>query len=235
MRTDLLLRAAVPMTAALALTLTACGPDQEGGGGSAGASPAAGSGATSGAGFGGRPDGSGTSAPSVTASASTPAEASPSPSAPVGGRFPGALAVGTKAQGTYPDHEKGDISVSIGPTSVVKGDIGDLARFLKPEDTAGRTPYYVNVTYTHTGGNGIYEPYFNRQLRAMVSDTVQARKVDLLSSFPKCESDVPHGGKDFVKGQSEHECAIYLAPSDKPLTYLLWIDKDGTPLAWKTN
>ncbi|MFI9365871.1 hypothetical protein ACIG5E_33190 [Kitasatospora sp. NPDC053057] len=229
MRTDLLLRAAVPTTAALVLLLSACGPDQSGADApAAGPSSAASAGSTT-----------GTTAPAVTPSASAPAQAgssaSPSPSATAGGRFQSALAVGAKAQGTYPDNEKGDISLSISPTSVVKGDIGDLAKFLKPEDMAGKTPYYVNVTYTHTGGNGIFEPYFNRQLRAMVSDTAQARKVDLLSSFPKCESDVPQGGKDFVKGQSEHECAIYLAPADKPLTYLLWIDKDGKPLAWKTS
>lgn len=229
MRTDLLLRAAVPTTAALALLLSACGPDQSG-------TDAPVAGPSSGASAAGS---TGTSAPTVTSSASAPAQtgssSSPSSGATGGSRFAGALAVGAKAPGTYPDNEKGDISLSIGPTSVVKGDIADLARFLKPEDMAGKTPYYVNVTYTHTGGNGIFEPFFNRQLRAMVSDTAQARKVDLLSSFPKCESDVPQGGKDFVKGQSEHECAIYLAPADKPLTYVLWIDKDGKPLAWKAS
>ncbi|MFE3875805.1 hypothetical protein ACFXPX_15585 [Kitasatospora sp. NPDC059146] len=227
MRTDLLLRSAVPATAALALLLSACGPDQGGADAPvAGPSSAASAGGTA-----------GTAAPSVTSAASDPAQpgSSPSQSAVAGGRFAGAPAVGAKAQGTYHDGDKGDISLSIAPTSVVKGDIGDLAKFLKPEDMTGKTPYYVNVTYTHTGGNGIFEPYFNRQLRVMVSDTAQARKVDLLSSFPKCESDVPKGGKDFVKGQSEHECAIYLAPSDKPLTNLLWIDKDGKPLAWKAG
>ncbi|MFJ9846013.1 hypothetical protein ACIRYZ_37340 [Kitasatospora sp. NPDC101155] len=238
MRTTFLLRAAVPTTAALALMLTACGPDQSGGDaagtGPSSAPASAGASSSPGADFGGRTDGTSTSAPTITASTSVPTQAGSSPSA-AGVGFPGALAVGAKAQGTYTDHEKGDISVDIAMTGVVKGDSADLAKFLKPEDLAGKTPYYVNVTYTHTGGNGIFEPYFNLQLRAMVSDTDQARKVDLLSAFPKCESDVPQGGKDFVKGQSEHECAIYLAPADKPLTYLLWIDKSGKPLAWKAG
>ncbi|MET8628664.1 hypothetical protein ABZW30_33805 [Kitasatospora sp. NPDC004669] len=239
MRTTFLLRAVVPTTAALALMLTACGPDQSGGdsaGTAPSSAPASASAASSpGADFGGRTDGTSTSAPTITASTSVPSPAGSSPGATTGSRFPGALAVGAKAQGTYTDHEKGDISVGIALTGVVKGDVADLAKFFKPDELAGKTPYYVNVTYTHTGGNGIYEPYFNLQLRAMVSDTDQARKVDLLSAFPKCESDVPQGGKDFVKGQSEHECAIYLAPADKPLTYLLWIDKSGTPLAWKAS
>ncbi|MFH8385471.1 hypothetical protein ACH4E7_31815 [Kitasatospora sp. NPDC018058] len=238
MRTTFPLRAALPTTAALALMLTACGPDQSGGdaaGTTPSSAPASASAASSpGTGFGGRTDTS-TSAPTITASTSVPTQAGSSPGATTGSRFPDALAVGAKAQGTFADHEKGDISVGIAMTGVVKGDSADLAKFLKPEDLAGKTPYYVNVTYTHTGGNGIFEPYFNLQLRAMVSDTDQARKVDLLSAFPKCESDVPQGGKDFVKGQSEHECAIYLAPADKPLTYLLWIDKSGTPLAWKAS
>ncbi|MFF2146379.1 hypothetical protein [Kitasatospora sp. NPDC058190] len=238
MRTTYLLRAAVPTTAALALMLTACGPDQSGGDaagtGPSSAPASAGAPSSPSADFGGRTDATSTSAPTITASTSAPTQAGSSPSATSAG-FPGALAVGAKAQGTYTDHEKGDISVGIAMTGVVKGDASDLAKFLKPEDLAGKTPYYVNVTYTHTGGNGIFEPYFNLQLRAMVSDTDQARKVDLLSAFPKCESDVPQGGKDFVKGQSEHECAIYLAPADKPLTYLLWIDKSGTPLAWKAS
>ncbi|MFD5467971.1 hypothetical protein ACFWIQ_34940 [Kitasatospora sp. NPDC127059] len=214
---------AIPAAAALALLLTACGPDNSDGPVSAAPTATAATGPNT-----APPSTAATAAPSITAAAPTATPSAPS-------RFAGALAPATTAKGTYTDSEKGDISVTIGPTSAVKGDIADLAKFLKPEDMTGKTPYYVSVTYTHTGGNGIYEPYFNRRLRAMISDTAQARKVDLLSAFPKCESDVPQGGKDFVKGQSEHECAIYLAPADQPLKYVLWLDKDDKPLAWKAG
>ncbi|MEU8926926.1 hypothetical protein AB0D10_39420 [Kitasatospora sp. NPDC048545] len=227
MRSASVLRsAAIPAAAALALLLTACGPDNSdnpAGAASTGAAPT-----TTVSPGTASPSTAATALPTITAAAPTATPTAPS-------RFADALPPAGTANGTFTDSQKGDISLSIGPTSVVKGDIADLADFLKPEDMAGKTPYYVRVTYTHTGGNGIYEPYFNLRLRAMVSDTAQARKVDLLSAFPKCESDVPHGGKDFVKGQSDHECAIYLAPADKPLQYLVWLDKDNKPLAWKTS
>ncbi|WP_344442041.1 hypothetical protein [Kitasatospora nipponensis] len=231
MRTSTLLRAAVP-AAALALLLTGCGPDETPA--PAGASSAAPSAAASSA----APSKSaaapskGGAAPSTSAGASAPA--SSAPGGP-GAGFAAALAPSAQAQGVYSDHQKGDISLTIGPVKVVKGDVADLAKFAKAADLAGKTPYYVSVSYTHTGGNGLFEPYFNAQLRAMVSDTDQAPKIDLLSGFPQCQSDVPKGGADFVKGQTEHECAIYLAPSDKPLKYVLWVNKSGAPLAWKAS
>ncbi|MFD8781693.1 hypothetical protein [Kitasatospora sp. NPDC059599] len=227
MRSASVLRsAAIPAAAALALLLTACGPDNSDN--PTGATPTGAAPTTTVSPGTASPSTAATALPTITAAAPTATPTAPS-------RFADALPPTGTANGTFTDSQKGDISLSIGPTSVVKGDITDLADFLKPEDMAGKTPYYVRVTYTHTGGNGIYEPYFNLRLRAMVSDTAQARKVDLLSAFPKCESDVPHGGKDFVKGQSDHECAIYLAPADKPLQYLVWLDKDNKPLAWKAG
>ncbi|MER7849233.1 hypothetical protein ABTZ03_35430 [Kitasatospora sp. NPDC096077] len=212
--------AAVPAAVALALVLTGCGPDNSDG--PAGAATTTAAPATA------PPSTAGSALPGITAAPTTATPTAPS-------RFADALAPTATAKGTFADHEKGDISLTIGPVKVAKGDIADLAKFLKPEDMAGKTPYYVHVTYTHTGGNGIFEPYFNLRLHAMTGDTAQARKVDLLSAFPTCESDVPQGGKDFVKGQSDHECAVYLAPSDKPVQYIAWLDKDDKPLAWKAG
>ncbi|MFE0463650.1 hypothetical protein ACFW1A_30805 [Kitasatospora sp. NPDC058965] len=223
MRTQYFLRAAVPATAALALLLTGCGPDETDGNA---AKPAPSGSATGG--FGG-----GQSADPATPAARP--SATSAPSAAAGAGFPGALAPSAQAKGVFTDHQKGDISLAIGPVKVVKGNAADLAKFFKPEELTGKTPYYVTVAYTHTGGSGLYEPYFNLQLRAMVSDQDQATKADLIGAFPQCQSDVPQGGKDFVQGQTEHECAVYLAPSDKPVQYVLWMNKDNKPLAWKAG
>ncbi|GAB2700821.1 hypothetical protein [Kitasatospora kifunensis] len=232
MRTTTLLRAAVPTTAALTLLLTGCGPDETTATGSTTTAPATAAATTAPT---SHPT---TAAPSdrVPSAAPTATKAAPSSQPGGGDAFPGALAAGAQANGVFTDHQQGDISLAIGPVKVVKGDISDLAKFdLKPDQTAGKTPYYVSVSYTHTGGNGIFEPYFNIQLRAMLDAQTQAPKLDLLSSFPKCSSDVPVGGANFVKGQTEHECAVYLAPSDKPIKYVLWMNKDNTPLAWKAS
>ncbi|WP_327066280.1 hypothetical protein OG500_10620 [Kitasatospora sp. NBC_01250] len=231
MRTTTLLRAAVPTAAALTLLLTGCGPDETTATGSTTSAPATATSAPA-----SHPAVATPKSPTGAPSSLTTASASKSAAAPAGDAFPGALAAGAQANGVFTDHQQGDISLAIGPVKVVKGDIADLAKFdLKPDQTAGKTPYYVSVSYTHTGGNGIFEPYFNLQLRAMLDAQNQAPKLDLLSSFPKCSSDVPVGGANFVKGQTEHECAVYLAPSDKPITYILWMNKDNTPLAWKAG
>ncbi|MFF7634632.1 hypothetical protein ACFZB9_15955 [Kitasatospora sp. NPDC008050] len=234
MRTTTLLRAAVPTAAALTLLLTGCGPDETTATGSTTSAPAT---AASTPAFhpGSSTAPSGAAPTGAPTSPATPS-ASKSAAAPAGDAFPGALAAGAQANGVFTDHQQGDISLAIGPVKIVKGDIADLAKFdLKPDQTTGKTPYYVSVSYTHTGGNGIFEPYFNLQLRAMLDAQTQAPKLDLLSSFPKCSSDVPVGGANFVKGQTEHECAVYLAPSDKPIKYILWMNKDNTSLAWKAS
>ncbi|MEZ0022582.1 hypothetical protein P3T36_003811 [Kitasatospora sp. MAP12-15] len=225
--TSTLLRVAVP-TAALALLLTGCGPDDTSVTGNGTAAPSAA--ASSGKSFH-----SAAPAPSDAPSAPATAPTDPNSAAP-GGDLPGALAAGAQAKGVFNDSTAGDISLSIGPVKVVKGDIADLASFdLKPDQTAGKTPYYVTVSYTHEGGNGIFEPYFNLQLRAMVDAQTQASKIDLIGAFSKCASDVPQGGANFVKGQTEHECAVYLAPTATPVKYVLWMNKDNTPLTWKAN
>ncbi|MEE1823929.1 hypothetical protein PUR61_17270 [Streptomyces sp. BE20] len=241
------LRAAVPV-AALALVLTACGPENDDP--AVVAAPTA-AGTTAGAPAGaptGAPTTAPTGAPAATgggaAGGGGTATANPAPSAatsgnPVGGASGGGSKITFEnplpltATGSYLGKTKADVT----PVSVVKGTTADLAPFnFKPADVAGKTPYYVTVSFTNRTGAPLNDEYF--MMRFKVNTDAKATGIlaapTILKSIPACDSGKKPG--TLADGQSQQQCAVYLVPNDTPPQFLTFGSVlDTQPLIWKAS
>ncbi|WP_380285633.1 hypothetical protein [Kitasatospora purpeofusca] len=242
------LRAAVPV-AALALALTACGPENDDPAvvaapttapTSAGTPTTAPTGAT--------PTGAPTSAPAGGtgggASGGGGATAAPLPSAATSGNPIGGASGGNSkvtfdtplpftATGSYLGRTKADVT----PVSVVKGTAAEIAPYkFKPADTAGMTPYYVTVNFTNRTGTPLQDEYFMMRFKVQAdakgSGILPAPTV--LKSIPQCDTGKSPGVLN--DGQSQQQCAVYLVPDGTPPQFLVFGSVlDTQPLIWKAS
>jgi hypothetical protein len=182
---------------ALALTATACGPDDT----SAQSNPS--SSATS------------TSAPTGAATPSAPS------SAPAGsGATGGAGGSGTKAGQTlklgqaahvpfsYGTTTKGKIALAV--TSIEQGNPSDLASLKLGDQAKGKVPYYIRYSVTNEGDSDLAYASVGH-MKGLLGDGTEAQDLMIIGSFDKCKSDeLPQG---FTKGKVAQGCAVALAPS----------------------
>ncbi|MFI8082458.1 hypothetical protein ACIF6L_16910 [Kitasatospora sp. NPDC086009] len=249
------LRAAVPL-AALALLLTACGPENEdpaaGAAGAAGASAAA----TTAPGATGAPSATGGSAGTAGTSgtagtAGTAGAGGNTPNAvpsaatsgnPIGGAGGGAGSgkigydnpLATTATGSYLGKTKADVT----PVSVVKGTAAEVAPYnFKPAELDGKTPYYVTVSFTNRTGGPLTDEYFMMRFKVK-SDTAATGGVlpapTVLKSIPQCDSGKKPG--TLADGQTQQQCAVYLVPTNTPPKFLVFGSVlDTEPLIWKAG
>lgn len=235
------LRAAVPL-AALALLLTACGPENEdpaapGAAGAGGASVAA-------TGTPGAPAATGGTAGTAGTGGTTP---NPAPSAatsgnPIGGATGGSGSgkigydnpLAPTATGSYLGKTKADVT----PVSVVKGTLAEIAPYnFKPADLDGKTPYYVTVSFTNRTGAPLTDEYFMMRFKVK-SDTAATGGVlpapTVLKSIPQCDSGKKPG--TLADGQAQQQCAVYLVPTNTPPKFLVFGSVlDTEPLIWKAG
>ncbi|MFC5886013.1 hypothetical protein RMN57_23650 [Kitasatospora sp. CM 4170] len=257
-KTQTVLRAAVP-AAALAMLLTACGPENETpvAPGAAGAGdptaatapattapPAAGATGGAGAGTGGAGATAGTGGTAAGGTGAGTGGTGGAPSAttsgnPVGGASGGSGKVGygnplaLTATGSYQGKTKADVT----PVSVVKGTAAEIAPFnFKPADLDGRTPYYVTVSFTNRTGAPLTDEYF--MMRFKVNTDARATGVlpapTIMKSIPQCDAGKKPG--TLADGQSQQQCAVYLVPTATPPQFLTFGSVlDTEPLVWKVG
>ncbi|MFI6844616.1 hypothetical protein ACIBJD_08120 [Kitasatospora sp. NPDC050467] len=244
------LRAAVPL-AALALLLTACGPDNAdpvgpGAAGTGGATaavtgtpaatgaPSATGGDPAGTAGGGAGTGGGGSTPNPVPSAATSGN-------PIGGAGGGSGSkisydnpLAPTATGSYLGKTKADVT----PVSVVKGTAAEIASFnFKPADVEGKTPYYVTVSFTNRTGAPLTDEYFMMRFKVKsdASGTGGALPAPtILKSIPQCDSGRKPG--TLADGQTQQQCAVYLVPTNTPPKFLVFGSVlDTEPLIWKVG
>ncbi|MBV6701101.1 hypothetical protein [Kitasatospora aureofaciens] len=229
-------RAGVPV-AALALLLTACGPDNT--------DPAASTGAPA--------------APSATASApagtptgtAPPATGAPAPggsSAPAAGGAPQPAATAGDNNVTQISYDR---PLSLGATgrylgksstvdatalSITKGTAAEIAPFgFMPDLTSGKTPYYVTMTFTNRTGKALDQDAYMMRVWVKPKDHSAGAlpAPTLQKSIPQCDT------KSLVTladGQSVKLCAVYLVPNDNPPAFLTYGNiLDTAPLVWKVG
>ncbi|WP_371479768.1 hypothetical protein [Kitasatospora sp. NBC_00315] len=229
-----ILRAAVP-AAALALLLTGCGPDNNGGpGGDAAAGPATGTPAAtavadpSGAVTGGGADGGSTGGPGTAAGSAAPAGAD------AAGAGTYASPLGASATGHYVGKVKADLT----PVSLVKVGAADLAPLNIPAaDLAGRTPYYLTMSFTNRSGATVADNYFMQRVRltADEQDTgVLAAAVAPGRSAAACNAGAKAPSP--ADGQSQKSCSVYLFPAGSTPKFISYGSiMDDHPLVWKAS
>ncbi|WP_327680265.1 hypothetical protein [Kitasatospora sp. NBC_00458] len=246
------LRAAVPI-AALALALTACGPENDDpavvaaptpAGSAAGAPTSAPAGAPTAAPTGAAPTG----APAATGGAggtggtggTAPVPSAATSGNPIGGASGGGGKISFEnplpltTTGSYLGKTKADVT----PVSVVKGTAAEVAPFnFKPADLAGRTPYYVTVSFTNRTGAPLTDEYFMMRFKvhteAKATGGVLAAPT-IMKSIPACDAGKKPG--TLADGQSQQQCAVYLVPDDTPPQFLAFGSVlDTQPLIWKAG
>ncbi|MFB6893820.1 hypothetical protein ACFCX4_31395 [Kitasatospora sp. NPDC056327] len=238
------LRAAVPL-AALALALTACGPENDDPAVVAAPTAAPTAAAT------GAPTGPAASAPASApagtaggAAGGGTATANPVPSAatsgnPIGGASGGGGRISFEtplaptATGSYLGRTKADVT----PVSVVRGTAAEIAAYnFKPADTAGRTPYYVTVDFTNRTGAALQDEYFMMRFKVHTEPrgTGVLAAPTVLKSVPQCDSGKKPG--TLADGRTQRQCAVYLVPDGTPPQFLAFGSVlDTQPLIWKAG
>ncbi len=245
------LRAAVPV-AALALALTACGPENDDPAVVAAptSAPAGGAAAPTGAAPTAAPTGAApTSAPAGATGAAAGGAAGGSPTGavpsaatsgnPIGGASGGNSKISFEsplpltATGSYLGKTKADVT----PVSVVKGTAAEIASYnFKPADTAGKTPYYVTVNFTNKTGAPLQDEYFMMRFKVHTEPkgTGILAAPTILKSIPQCDSGKKPG--TLADGQSQQQCAVYLVPDGAQPQFLAFGSVlDTQPLIWKAS
>ncbi|MFD7411012.1 hypothetical protein [Kitasatospora purpeofusca] len=253
------LRAAVPV-AALALALTACGPENDDPAVTAAPTSApagGGSAAPTGAAPTSAPAGGITAAPTAAAPTSAPAAGAAGGAAgggsPTAGGLPSAATSGNPiggaggggskitfenplaptATGSYLGKTKADVT----PVSVVKGTAAEIAPYnWKPADTAGKTPYYVTVNFTNRTGAPLQDEYFMMRFKVQTEPkgTGILSAPTILRSIPQCDSGKKPG--TLADGETQQQCAVYLVPDGTPPQFLVFGSVlDTQPLIWKAG
>ncbi|MCG6499401.1 hypothetical protein [Kitasatospora sp. A2-31] len=250
-KTQTVLRAAVP-AAALAMLLTACGPENDtpaapgaaGAGDATAPAPATAPATTEPPAAGGSAGTGGTGSTGAAAGGTGGAGAGTAPSAttsgnPIGGASGGSGKVGfgnplaLTATGSYQGKTKADVT----PVSVVKGTAAEIAPFhFKPADLEGRTPYYVTVSFTNRTGAPLTDEYF--MMRFKVNTDARATGIlpapTIMKSIPQCDAGKKPG--TLADGQSQQQCAVYLVPTATPPQFLSFGSVlDTEPLVWKVG
>ncbi|MFJ3789322.1 hypothetical protein [Kitasatospora sp. NPDC090091] len=248
-KTQTVLRAAVP-AAALAMLLTACGPENDtpvdpgaaGAGGATapatapattqppaagGSAGAGGAGATAGTG-GAAAGGAGTGGAGTGGAGTGGAGANPAPSAttsgnPIGGASGGSgkVGFGNPLALTATGSYQGKTKADVTPVSVVKGTAAEIAPFnFKPADLEGRTPYYVTVSFTNRTGAPLTDEYFI--MRFKVNTDAKATGILPAPTITKSIPQCDAGKKPgtLADGQSQQQCAVYLVPNATPPQFL---------------
>lgn len=222
-------RAAVP-AAALALLLTACGPDNT--------DPAAGSGTPAAPPATATPSAAPTSAPAPGGSGAAVAPGDgPQPSVTAGGNnvtqvsYDHPLALG--GTGRYLGKSS---TVDATAVSITKGTANEIAPFgFLPDLTTGKTPYYVSMTFTNRTGTALAQDAYMMRVWVKPKDhSAGALPAPTLEkAIPQCDT------KSLVAlapGQSVKLCAVYLVPNDNPPAFLTYGNiLDTAPLVWKVG
>lgn len=238
-----ILRTAVP-AAALALLLTGCGPDNTGDPAVADAGGAgAASGVTAAGGSGGGAaaaadavSGGSAGAPDPAASSAAPAGGSSGSTGGSGGDGTGTFAspLAAGATGTYTGTSKADLTL----VSVVKGGSADALQLGIPAaEQAGRTPYYVTVTYTNRSGGTLSDNFFLQRVRLASTESdsgVLASPTGAGRSVPACDAGARPA--PLADGRSQKSCGVYLLPAGTAPTFVRYGGiMDDHPLVWKAS
>ncbi|AUY50030.1 hypothetical protein [Streptomyces sp. CB01881] len=239
--TQKVLRAGLPV-AALAMLLTACGPDNAdpadpAAAGAGGAGTTATAAASSAAAATGGTAGTGGAATGGTGA--NPAPTATTSGNPIGGASGGSGKVGfanplaLTATGSYQGKTKADVT----PVSVVKGTAAEIAPFnFKPAEVEGKTPYYVTVSFTNRTGAPLTDEYF--MMRFKVNTDAKASGIlpapVVMKSIPQCDAGKKPG--TLPDGQAQQQCAVYLVPNGTPPQFLTFGSVlDTEPLVWKVG
>ncbi|MCC9309569.1 hypothetical protein LN042_21245 [Kitasatospora sp. RB6PN24] len=222
MRTNALLRLALP-TAACALLLTACGPDDNSGGTSA--NSAAPSVATSATPSMGASTGSATT-PSAAAGAATPTDNGS------GGAGTYQSPLGPTATG----HSKGAHKLAITPVSVVKATAADVAPLhFQDSELAGKTPYFVTVQFTNESGATVPD-FGDNDMRIWVHTTADDSGIinssPVVYHIPQCQTPNPAPADN---GKGDRECGVYLVPNGQAPEFLSYGAPMDVPMIWKVG
>lgn len=182
---------------ALALTATACGPDDKSAQSSSSSSATSASGPT------------GAATPSAPSSAATGSDAAS-----------GASGADTKAGQTlkmgqaarvpfsYGTSTKGKIALTV--TSIEQGNPSDLASLNLGDQAKGKVPYYIRYSVTNEGDSDLAYATVGH-MKGHLGDGTEAQDLMIIGGFDKCKSDaLPQG---FTKGKVAQGCAVALAPS----------------------
>ncbi|MFE6751888.1 hypothetical protein ACFVGM_39070 [Kitasatospora purpeofusca] len=253
------LRAAVPV-AALALALTACGPENDDPAVTAAPTSAPAGGTTAaptGAAPTSAPAGGITAAPTAAAPTSAPAAGAAGGAAgggsPTAGGLPSAATSGNPIGGASGGNSKitfenplaltatgsylGKTKADVTPVSVVKGTAAEIAPYnWKPADTAGKTPYYVTVNFTNRTGAPLQDEYFMMRFKVQTEPkgTGILSAPTILRSIPQCDSGKKPG--TLADGETQQQCAVYLVPDGTPPQFLVFGSVlDTQPLIWKAS
>ncbi|MEU8512317.1 hypothetical protein AB0C76_12090 [Kitasatospora sp. NPDC048722] len=221
-------RAAVP-AAALALLLTACGPDN--------ADPAASTGAPA--------------APPATATppatpGAAPSAATGAPAAPGDGPQPSVTAGGNNVTQVSYDHPLAlggtgrylgkSSTVDATAVSITKGTANEIAPFgFLPDLTTGKTPYYVSMTFTNRTGTALAQDAYMMRVWVKPKDhSAGALPAPTLEkAIPQCDTKAL---VTLAPGQSVKLCAVYLVPNENPPAFLTYGNiLDTAPLVWKVG
>ncbi|WP_369394513.1 hypothetical protein AB5J72_48575 [Streptomyces sp. CG1] len=180
---------------ALALTATACGPDDN----SAQSTPS--SSATS------------ASAPTGAATPSAPSSAGSDAASGASGADTKAgqtLKMGQAAHVpfTYGTSTKGKIALTV--TSIEQGNPSDLASLKLGDQAKGKVPYYIRYSVTNEGDSDLAYATVGH-MKGHLGDGTEAQDLMVIGDFDKCKSDaLPQG---FTKGKVAQGCGVALAPS----------------------
>ncbi|MCQ4043278.1 hypothetical protein ACFOSC_01100 [Streptantibioticus rubrisoli] len=179
---------------ALALTATACGPDNS----SAQSTPS--SSATSAS----APTGAAT--PSAPSSAATGSDGTSGADTKAGQT----LKMGQAAHVpfSYGTSTKGKIALTV--TSIEQGNPSDLASLKLGDQAKGKVPYYIRYSVTNEGDSDLAYASVGH-MKGHLGDGTEAQDLMIIGDFDKCKSDeLPQG---FTKGKVAQGCAVALAPS----------------------
>src|SRR4051812_2538172 len=145
----------------------------------------------------------------------TPANATTAPSrlTPTGST----LAVGRAADVAYEldTLSKETTTLAIVVKSVRAGTIADLKNFQLDAQSKTGVPFYVTASFKNVGAKAVKPSGIFGVVNALDADGDELSRLSLIGDFPKCEGTPPD---QLAPGASFTECDVYIAPSGKTVT-----------------
>ena len=200
---QLVLAVAVGMTA-----LSGCGGDSDDDGGGAGAANGTTPPAT-------------TSAPATTADTATPADSDAGTGTGTVTPAGSTLKIGQAATIAYDDASKHlKSTISVAPTKIEKGSIGDFKNIKLDADQKTATPYYAQITVINVGKGDLTGTDPAGYISGIDDRGQRQNEIIFFGDFDRCDGSDP---KSLKPGESYDTCLAYLMPKGGSLVGMRWI------------
>jgi hypothetical protein len=195
------------LTLAVGLTaLSGCGGDSDGGGSGAGAANSTAPPATT------------SEAPAATADTATTDESAAAGGLTAAGST---LKIGQAATIAYDDSSKHlKSTITVAPTKIEKGSIGDFKNINLDADQKTATPYYAQITVRNIGKTDLTGTDPASYIDGVDDRGQQQNEVIFFGDFDRCDGSDP---KSLKPGESYDTCLTYLIPKGGSIVAMKWI------------